>query len=189
MIETERSMLDRLNVKYGKTYRNGSYIGRRYTRAEHVAEATGYLQSRIRIADYIAVDVNSCAAHDLTEAERAREYPESVYGRTGAIIGHEVKVSRSDWLSELADPTKAEAWRRYCNYWWLVAPRGIVRDDLPQGWGLMVPHGKSLRVVVPALRRMPEAMPTRTVAALTRAVMKTETRIALEATQMFHPTR
>ncbi len=34
--ETERSMLDRLRVRYGRTYANGSYRGRQYVIAEKV---------------------------------------------------------------------------------------------------------------------------------------------------------
>lgn len=37
--------------------------------------------------------------------------PWSIAGGAG-IVGHEVKVSRSDVLTELADPMKAEPWAR-----------------------------------------------------------------------------
>src|SRR6267154_1233957 len=58
--------------------------------------------------------------------------------RGTGIDGHEIKVSRSDWLRELDDPAKAEAWWPYCTRWWVVAPPGIVRyGELPQSWGLM----------------------------------------------------
>lgn len=81
---------------------------------------------------------------------------------THSIEGHEVKVSRSDWLAELADPTKADAWARHCHRWWLVVPhRDIVKDgELPDGWGLMAPSGQyptRMDVVVPArVNRDPE---------------------------------
>ena len=93
-------------------------------------------------------------------------------------FGEEVTAQR-DWLTELADPTKAEAWARYCHYFWLVASdRTIVRDDLPAGWGLMVPHGNSLRVVVKPTRRMPEPLPLAIVVSIARAVQKTEVSMA-----------
>jgi hypothetical protein len=58
--------------------------------------------------------------------------------RGTGIDVHEVKVSRSDWLQELADPAKAEAWWPYCNRFWLVALPSVVADgELPAGWGLM----------------------------------------------------
>lgn len=56
------------------------------------------------------------------------------------IIAHELKVSRSDWLRELEDPAKADAWWPYCHQLWIVAPQGVVTpDELPSGWGLMNP--------------------------------------------------
>lgn len=58
--------------------------------------------------------------------------------RGTGIDVHEVKVSRSDWLRELDDPAKAEAWWPYCNRFWVVALPGVVADgELPEGWGLL----------------------------------------------------
>lgn len=52
------------------------------------------------------------------------------------IHGFEVKVSRSDWLRELAKPSKAEWGTRHCDYWSIVAPPGIVHTgELPGLWG------------------------------------------------------
>ena len=67
--------------------------------------------------------------------------------------GFEVKVSRSDWLNELRDPSKAEAFRPYCHFWSLViADKSMVREgELPEGWGLLVPRGKRLFTIVKAL--------------------------------------
>lgn len=54
---------------------------------------------------------------------------------TGVDV-HEVKVSRGDWLRELDDPGKAEAWWPYCNRFWLVTVPGVVNaGELPAGWG------------------------------------------------------
>lgn len=41
MSETERSMLDRLRVRYTGEYKNGNYRGRRYVMAEHVSLKPG----------------------------------------------------------------------------------------------------------------------------------------------------
>lgn len=109
-----------------------------------------------------------------------------------AIHGFEVKVSRSDWLRELADPLKAEAFRRYCDRWWLaVGDPSIVRPgELPEGWGLMTycmakrpsrwdpvqrgyfpqPPAGSLRVAVAAPKLKPEPMPRTMLVPLLRAV-------------------
>jgi len=54
-----------------------------------------------------------------------------------ALHGFEIKVSRSDWRTELKNPAKAESVAQYCDYWWIVAPAGIVpHEDLPETWGL-----------------------------------------------------
>jgi hypothetical protein len=91
------------------------------------------------------------------------------------LIGHEVKTSRSDWLRELKDPTKAEAFRPYLAEWWLVADKDVVRGgELPDGWGLMVPMGQRLRAVVrPPVRRQPD-VPLGLLAALLRAATRRE---------------
>lgn len=64
-------------------------------------------------------------------------------GRT--LIGHEVKVSRSDWLAELAKVGKADWWFDNTHQWYLVAPTGVLRDEeLPHGWGHMEVQGSRL---------------------------------------------
>lgn len=72
------------------------------------------------------------------------------------LIGHEVKVSRSDWRRELDHAGKADAWADDCHEWWVVAPPGVVpTEELPPGWGLMTPGRSSaarLSVVVRAER-------------------------------------
>ncbi len=61
------------------------------------------------------------------------------------LVGHEVKISRSDWLHELDQPTKADCWADACHAWYVVAPApGIVpAEELPPGWGLMIPNRRS----------------------------------------------
>lgn len=85
------------------------------------------------------------------------------------LRGFEVKVSRGDLRRELDDPAKAEGVARFCDEWWLVVPKGLVRDeaqDVPVGWGIMEADETKdgLRTVRPATRN-PE--PT----ALTRGFM------------------
>jgi hypothetical protein len=76
--------------------------------------------------------------------------------RGTGIDVHEIKVSRGDWLRELDEPAKAEAWWPYCNRFWVVAPPGVARvSELPEGWGLLeLPaSGRRFKVVVkPATR-------------------------------------
>ena len=157
---TERDMLDRLNNRYASSNGNGI----RYARAEHVRVTAGF--DARRTCDYMALDL----------------WPGG-YGakRTGPMLhGHEVKVSRSDWLTELRDPDKAEAFRRYCDYWWLVVSEAsIVKvGELPTGWGLMVASGDSARIVARADRNLAvEPMNRDVQATFARAVTKTTMRL------------
>ena len=56
-----------------------------------------------------------------------------------ALHGFEIKVSRSDFLSELRDPDKANEIKRYCDYWWLVIHSKDIIDlgGVPKDWGVM----------------------------------------------------
>jgi hypothetical protein len=91
------------------------------------------------------------------------------------ITAYELKVSRSDWLRELEDPAKAEAWWRFCHQFYIVAPPGVVDpEELPEGWGLMVPptgrsRTKKFRVVVKAEVRQPQVTPALVAAIVSRA--------------------
>lgn len=162
---TERSMLDLLHDRYSQRSQADT---QRFVCAEHVRSHCGFsgwdyangTARTMRTADFIA--------QDTWEAQ-------------GLLLhGHEVKVSRSDWLTELADPTKAEAIKRYCDRWWLVASdKSIVRNDLPDDWGLLVPgRNGRLRIARQAPQLNPEPMSTNFRASLLRAIAKTATRRA-----------
>lgn len=77
------------------------------------------------------------------------------------LIGHELKVTHSDVLAELADPTKHDAWARYCTRWWLVVltPALVEGLDVPEHWGILAPPSgrrtRSMTVVRPAPRLDP----------------------------------
>lgn len=160
---TERQMLDALHARYNQTTQG--YL-KRYVCAEHVRAYCGFAgwdfvnrgARTMRTADFIA--------QDTWEAK-------------GLLLhGHEVKVSRSDWLTELADPDKATAIKRYCDRWWLVVPdKRIVRDDLPDEWGLLALGADGrLRVAHRAPALTPEPLPATFRASLLRAVAKTAER-------------
>lgn len=166
---TERQMLDLLHTRYSQVNPGN---GPRYACAEHVKNAAGFFASRC--ADFIAVDC----------------WP------TGGIElhGHEVKVSRSDWLHELKQPDKAEAFKRYMDRWWLVVPdvKIVKPGELPDDWGLLVLgkrnisgswpnyHAKRvelrLRAVTKAPPLNPEPVPKELIATLMRSTAKTAKR-------------
>lgn len=81
-----------------------------------VADGTG--ASQRRWADAMAM--NMCGSRGL------------------ALHGFEIKVSRSDWKRELANAAKAESIAGFCDFWTIVAPKGMIPiDELPPGWGLL----------------------------------------------------
>lgn len=66
-------------------------------------------------------------------------------------VSVEVKVSRSDWLSELDRPEKREVFETKSNEFWIAADKGVVNlDELPDGVGLFEPYGRGLRRKRPA---------------------------------------
>ncbi|WP_427019329.1 hypothetical protein ACQCSX_22490 (plasmid) [Pseudarthrobacter sp. P1] len=136
-------MLDLLLARY-TNIRRGTLTDR-WVRAEHVKSGMGYAGGQ-RIVDFIAAD----------------KHPGGSSGSGLALHGHEVKVSRSDWLTELRDPAKADTIKRFMHHWWLVVPdTSIVRPgELPEGWGLLVigANGR-LRAKVSAPRLDPVPAP------------------------------
>lgn len=153
----EASMTEMLADWYGQNHGNGP----RYAFAAQVRSHASFYARRT--CDAIAMDL------------WAR-------GRF-ALHGHEIKVSRSDWLAELKEPEKAAEFIPYVNYWWLVvADESIVRPgEMPGEWGLMAPaldphepwRRCPLRVVVRAPRHDALPLPPIRLAPLLRAVAQT----------------
>jgi hypothetical protein len=149
-VSTEREVLDALYaVRYSQRFGNGY----RWAYAEQVRSGSGLVDGK-RIADAVAMDLWPSKGQE--------------------IHGHEVKVSRSDWLCELRDAEKAEAFRPYMSRWWLVVPdAAIVRDDLPEGWGLILANWTTVRVLKRAPRLDPKPLPRPMLGALLRATEAT----------------
>lgn len=124
--------------------------GQRYVTAAQVRSHAGF--DARRTADFIAMDLWPSAGLPFH--------------------GHEVKVSRADWLRELKDPSKADEFIPYMNFWWVVVPdASIVRPgELPGGWGLLTVRAGRLAVARKAARWDALPMPPSRLAALLRAV-------------------
>lgn len=127
---TEASILGLLRERHAAKGGNGpewAYI-------EKVRDAPGF--DAKRTADALALSLWRSRGHELH--------------------GFEVKISRSDWRRELADPAKADGWCAIVDRWWIVAPKGVVpRDELPATWGLLETGARGLTVTVraPLLRK------------------------------------
>lgn len=99
----------------------------KYVYIQEVRSARGFGPSAI--ADAIAVCLWPSRGH----------YP----------MGIEIKVSRSDWLSELKNVGKSDEIWQNCSTWEVAAPEGIVKtEELPKGWGLIVVTENSAKRVV-----------------------------------------
>lgn len=87
------------------------------------------------------------------------------------LYGFEVKVSRADWLRELKNPQKADAFVSRCHRWWIVAPPGCVQTgELPPNWGLIEYRSGKLFDVVQAAKIEPLALEWSFLAAMLRRV-------------------
>jgi hypothetical protein len=90
------------------------------------------------------------------------------------LDGFEIKVNRGDWLSELRNPVKAEEIAKFCDHWWLVAPKEIVNiDEVPDKWGYMIPFGKTVKVVKQATHLEPTPIDRLFLAAILRKASQT----------------
>jgi len=125
---TERALLDRLRVRYSQVGGNGPF----WAYMEHVRDSAGF---------FAGTTIDALALH---------LWP----SRNHETHAFEVKVSRTDFRRELEnDCAKSAPWRAWCEYFWIVAPQGVVPvDELPRGWGLLVCHGAGLRAQVQAKR-------------------------------------
>ena len=141
---TEADLLDRLRARHLRRAGNGP----RWAYATKVRDRAGF--DATRTIDAVAMDT----------------WPSSGL----ALHGFEVKCSRSDWLRELAQPEKAAAFTCRVDYFWIVAPQRVVRDDeLPERWGLLEARGAGLIAAVQAKRLNPLPLDRSFVAALLRA--------------------
>jgi hypothetical protein len=127
-----------------------------YACLEQVRNGTGYAKAA-RTADAVAMGLWPSRGID--------------------VHGMEIKVSRSDWKAELKQPHKAHEIQQYCDYWWVVAPSVDVvpLSELPQNWGLLIPHGKSLRAAKEAPKLEPASLDRLFVASVLRNVRQLHT--------------
>lgn len=94
------------------------------------------------------------------------------------LAGVEIKVSRSDWRKELEQPDKSAEIQRWCDYWWIAAPKGLVKNgELPVTWGLLEYDTKArtkskISVVVQAPKLEPHPLSIEFVASVLRSASK-----------------
>lgn len=95
-------------------------------------------------------------------------YPSKKFVR----IAYEIKVSHSDFIKEIQDPDKRKAALEISDYFYFVAPRGLIAPmEVPKGCGLLVIYedGRS-EVLKKAPRNEAPRLDWRLVASLTRNI-------------------
>lgn len=103
------------------------------------------MADRWRAPEY-AIMWEVAAATGAVVTRRADAVIMSLWPSRGLELhGVEIKVSRSDWRREAADPTKAEQIAAFCDRWWVHTAPGIVQDlsEVPPAWGLREWDGKA----------------------------------------------
>jgi hypothetical protein len=95
--------------------------------------------------------------------------------RRHGIVGFEIKVSRGDWLREIANFQKAEGWLAVCDTFYVVTPPKLIKsDELPDGWGHLELCGSRMMTRRNATPREPSATLPRELAARFLNRMATE---------------
>jgi len=84
---------------------------------------------------------------------------------------YEVKISRADFKNEMITLEKSEAVGKYCDFFWLVTPVGLVLPtEVPESWGLIELTKGGLRIKKQApVRANPEPINRAFAASLLRA--------------------
>lgn len=86
------------------------------------------------------------------------------------LHGIEIKVDLYDWRRELKDPAKAEELARFCDFFWIAAPRGVVPlEEIPPAWGLFELDKDKLTATRAAAKTDAQNLDRGFVAALLRA--------------------
>lgn len=86
---------------------------------------------------YLGFEVgNGCGANVTRHADAIaiNQWPHKGH----EVVGIEIKVSKSDLKRELEIGAKSEALAQYCNYWYLVVPKGLTDGiNIPEPWGII----------------------------------------------------
>jgi hypothetical protein len=122
------------------------YPASEYCLMEEVSDAAGH--SRSRSADFVVYNL----------------WP----SRGLAIIGIELKRSRSDWLSELKKPDKAENIFKYCDYFYLLTTDETIAkmEEIPPAWGWICVKGSCIKILKEAPKQTPIPVSRHFVAAM-----------------------
>lgn len=98
------------------------------------------------------------------------------------LFGVEIKVTTADFRNELRNPAKAEQLARFCDYFYVAAPTGVVPIlELPKNWGLFEIDRGRVKERIPATRLQPQAVTKDFLAAVFRAASRPKPDDEIEA--------
>ena len=96
---------------------------------------------------FIGFEVGNSTGAELrrhADAVAINTYPSKKF----EVRGFEIKVSKQDLQRELDNGLKADEIARYCNYWFLVTPKGLTKGmQIPEPWGIIEYDGDKLRQI------------------------------------------
>lgn len=130
-----------------------------YAMMHEVSNAPGF--SRSRSADYVIMNL----------------WP----SRGLSIIGIEQKASRSDWLSELKKPEKAESIFKFCDQFYLYTTNSDIAkiEEIPATWGWISIKGAKIVTMKEAPKNTPQP--------LTKGFVACMLKRACGETELIHP--
>lgn len=126
------------------------------------------------------ITISKMPVNERPKERRLDAYAIAYWGsRDASAIGFEIKVNRSDFLSEVNGSRKYEAWLPYCDrFYFACSPKVASIDEIPEECGLLIisHYGRGYRTQVAkfAPRRKIERPPWRLMA---KTIYKTSAEI------------
>lgn len=137
-------------------------LTRRYSTTKGWVHVTEVCQSTGRV---LHLDDEWLSANRRIDFFALNTWPSNHYER----VACEVKVSRSDFLRELDEPTKRRGAELLSHRFYFATPSGMVRpEEIPSGCGLIEVNGAGTHIRKQAPKREPYDMPVGFVASLLR---------------------
>lgn len=132
------------------------------------------LEAKYNLPAYVYLrEVRNATGFDSTRSADAMAI--ALYRTRGReITGFEFKTSRSDWLRELKDPSKAEEMGKFCDHFFLVIDDDSIAkvEELPTPWGLMLVKNGKVKILKPSQKLEPAPLTRNMFCALIYATMR-----------------
>lgn len=113
---------------------------------------------------------------DLKSARVADAIVISTWPSRGLFIaGIEIKVTKTDWRAELRNAAKAEAFAKYCQFWYMAFPTTVVPlGEIPPRWGAISVRRDGATIVKQAILNEDAIVPEPFFISLIKAAAKKE---------------